>query len=616
MVLLKHIWQHKAPLAALLFWALLTLAYTLPFIGYGLFTGDGGLFALHAERLLDGKLPHVDFYAPYLGGDTVFHALCYLLFGKSLYALRLGLAGLTALFIVAIYFLSRQCLSRFWASVATLLVLSFTITKYWMPAGGWYALYFSVFSFLALMLTLKAPQNKQRAGFLCCGLLLGICFLMKHTIGLYTAFSIFMSLLLFGEVTRFPENLSPRLARWGQATALLGGAVMLAYTFSIIRPHLTLWIVGLFILPVVCILATLGYVLLKDGWKQEGYSLFLKRLLLVGTSCGLVLLAYGLPYLGKGAISTLLYRAFIFWPLNYLKLSSPIYDRLFSVPSFSLMVLLLISIFVAQKKPVFGALGFIGFLLSLQYVLGIKDWFAVYMSSYIQLPVWIAWSFLAWFFFRKNREYVLTDRVALALLFYGVLMCLNLYPNFNDAYFAASTAPILIVGIYLISRYVINASRVGKGILGLVLSVVLLLNLWLPYHIIRAEGWEFLTLPKGQVWVDQNENTRIQSILAFIQRYSQRPDDFYMLQDGVEIYFLSNHQNPAPYDHRMYSLESDGEDIIQALEKHQVRLIVHEPGYTSLMTYPLQPKLKEYIETNFQIVTMAPPYFIGMLRKP
>ena len=176
-------WLLWAVVALLYFWWPMHLDYY----------PDEGYFAEMTARLLRGELPNIDFANNYLGGLYLYNAVWFGLLGKSLWTMRMGMLFLLcAVFVPVTYQLARFVMGRFWASTTTLLMMAMTISINPTVSGNWYAL---TFVLLAVWVFFNTHTKHPRFWVLT-GFLLGIAFLMKHTVAMYGAFALFVMWLL------------------------------------------------------------------------------------------------------------------------------------------------------------------------------------------------------------------------------------------------------------------------------------------------------------------------------------------------------------------------------------------------------------------------------------
>jgi 4-amino-4-deoxy-L-arabinose transferase-like glycosyltransferase len=184
--------QHLLALAAA--WLLaLPFAISTTVLPWG---RDQGIYAHAATRLLDGYVPYAETYV-FKPPATIFvHAASMLLFGRNMLAIRVfdvfwTLATVAVLYGIAV----RATQSRFFAALTGVVFAAiYHHYTYWNTAqtDGWTNLPIG----LALLLALGDEANPRRA--LAAGVLAGIAFWFKYTVGLVFPIAVLLPLLRRG----------------------------------------------------------------------------------------------------------------------------------------------------------------------------------------------------------------------------------------------------------------------------------------------------------------------------------------------------------------------------------------------------------------------------------
>jgi 4-amino-4-deoxy-L-arabinose transferase-like glycosyltransferase len=123
---------------------------------------DAGAYALAAERVLRGELPHRDFIDLYSGGLTLLNAATMRVFGVNLVAIRYPVFLLFLAWIPAVFNLARRFASERAAALATLLAIAMSLPNYSEAVPSWYNLFFATFGVLALFRFTESRCTESR----------------------------------------------------------------------------------------------------------------------------------------------------------------------------------------------------------------------------------------------------------------------------------------------------------------------------------------------------------------------------------------------------------------------------------------------------------------------
>ncbi len=192
---------------------------------------DEGAAVFAATRVMQGDVPHRDFWSVYPPGQSYVIAVVFELFGTSLLAARIYDTLVRLMIAVCVYALARKLSSSASASVAcaaTALLL-----------GSAMAYAYPVFPALALGLasilsSLGYVEAHERRRLIVAGALAGAAACFRWDIGLYAGISVALSVSLFRHQRMVREGSSPSgalLAVREVAVPLLGGALAVLLPF-------------------------------------------------------------------------------------------------------------------------------------------------------------------------------------------------------------------------------------------------------------------------------------------------------------------------------------------------------------------------------------------------
>ena len=212
--------------------------------------GDDGIFVTQAARVMHGQLPGVDLFTMYPGMNLFYLAGWFALFGMRFQVAKLALLAMLMLIAALIYGVVRSCLSPRWANGATLFAVSVVVTFYPALSANWDGLAYSLASWLALRASLHSERTSKQLtyGLLACGFFLGMAFFAKQTVGLYSGFTVLITLALaqcrvWAQVKTNSPQTTTGILYWrlptvlGKAFLITGLLLIPLYFLEIMKPH-------------------------------------------------------------------------------------------------------------------------------------------------------------------------------------------------------------------------------------------------------------------------------------------------------------------------------------------------------------------------------------------
>jgi hypothetical protein len=592
--------------------ALLFLFFALPILHVGL-GEDEGVFAVQATRLLQGQLPNLDFPIPYLGGNVFYNALCMRVLGQSFWALRAGLLLIFIFYGLGIFYLSNRLMDRRWALLTTVTVFSMTVGFYPYLNASWNALLFSLGAFIAFIKALEAEKRKPLWLF-SCGVSLALSLFMKQTVGLYTAFSLYLIQLLNLTFPDSAETVTPRPSSpVAKILVIVGGLFIAAYLIFLLSPHANAHNWLFFGLPSLCMLGSVWKVLLS-GQNQANYRQAVVQLLVVAASAILTLLVLLVPYIARQGLTTYLYEGLILRPGFYIKVFYQ--DYVLACDGVIFLVLLLFTggLLLTRKFRIPGlAVSLAGVAL---FAWSTGQQYDILRNNALlllyQFPLWLIATGLVFFVKRSPQfsRFARPERLAMAVFIWGVFLYLNTYPVIAIPYVTCNLAPLGIFMGYLAFYFLQKASALCR------IPVFLFFGFWTilggfsvyQYHgqplqeFVKTPFSQYTVMlpkPHGGLWMTEAEWGKRRPLIEFIRTHSPKQDDFYILADcAPEVYFLTGHNNPTRYDYYLFSLANGTDDLIQALEARKVRYVFIPTSRGPV--FPVEPRVLEYIQAHYR----------------
>jgi len=403
------------------------------------------------------------------------------------------------------------------------------------------------------------------------------------------------------------------------------------YLMRLFLPHLSLWgILGHLLLPL-----GLTVLVARRLWREQNVlplQYVVKRVLVMGAGAAVVGVLFLLPYVLQGTVGNLMDAVLNRYPQIYLTLAYRDYYALFRWQNALCLLWLVGSAFLMRWRFGAGA-----FLLVLGMLLFVVRLFAIGHSwvheglaeaqyFYTQWPLWAMALTALWLYrHRKETEVVQVTRLSEArlsegqyarmLLIWAAFFWLNTYPLGVFLYVAYSSYPAWLLSGFMLYRAAVAMPRLCRATAAVLLIGAVLYGFGFAYGQVEVVTSQTMPLfpaktftvkvphPTGRIWVEEPWGRQLAAEIQFIRRHSRRPDDVFTLTDEPVLYFLTNHINPTPYSYAIDSAFSDGRDVVQALEAHQVEYILIALNQNHFM----QPLIAEYIATQFQFKAQIHP---------
>jgi hypothetical protein len=186
------LWRSRRVAAVAFFLVfVLSAGYTYWCLHTGWLPEDDGTLAQAAVRVLNGQLPHRDFFENYTGGLSCIHALAFKLGGINLMSLRYCVLVFFLAWVLAVLYIATRFASPIPSAGIALLAAAWSLPQYPSAMASWYNLFFAGFGAAALLRYVEV--RKSRWLFLA-GVFGGASFLIKIT-GLYYVAAVLLFLV-------------------------------------------------------------------------------------------------------------------------------------------------------------------------------------------------------------------------------------------------------------------------------------------------------------------------------------------------------------------------------------------------------------------------------------
>lgn len=566
--------------------------YAGQYLRFGWFPHDEGAFALTAEHVLHGEVPHRDFDEIYTGGLSYVNAGAMRLFGENMVAMRYPIYAVFLAWVAAVFLLARRFLSDVGAALLALLLIAISYPNYTAAAPSWYNLFLATFGILALF---RFMEGGRLRWIFICGVLGGLSFLIKVS-GLYFVAAA-LCFLLFREQEEDAAETSTRV-RLLPFVILALGVVFVLQVWKTIAWHIHPRFIFHFIVPSALIIATLVQREFKGHFISELRRLRrlvqLTSVLLAGTLLPVAL--YLVPYIRSGALHSFLSGVFVLpirraWFAAY---PPEGFDNLLA--SGALVALLVYGVTTRWgSEPRWlrnGLRAFVIFALVAAYQL--HPAYHILWSAVTLLVPLSVFAVVLWFD-RLDADSVQRQRLFLLTACLGICGLIR-FPFASPIYLLYVLPLVPLVWIAMAatrpqwSRLVFGMAGILYGLFFFVcVTPSFITNMGIRYKPLIVERWDDARV--GGLRVPAEDRKIYEQIVQLVAQHSHS-DYIYAAPDCPQIYFLTNKRQPdrVMFDFFDEDRTAHRERILSALDEHKVdvAVILNRPAFS----YPLEPRLR------------------------
>ncbi len=587
-------------LILLLVW-LACAAYEGALLKRGWVPHDDGTFALSAQRVLQGEMPHRDFDELYTGGLTYLNAAAFRVSGANFATLRWMLFLVFLGWVPAIFYIASRMVRPLAAGLITCLAVAASVPVYSAPVPSWYNLFFATFGTAAV---LRFLESRNRWWLAIAGLCAGLSFLAKIS-GLYFFAAIFL-FLLFLEQTE-SQSSSPHRGVAGYSifitAGLLAFVLVLFKTVASANPAY----VAHFILPGVSVAL---YLLWSEfnyphGPSSNRFRHLARTLLPVLVGFFAPAIAFLIPYARAGALHSFLVGVFVS-PTKRFSFAAlhPTHLRAMNLLATAALGALL---YLASKGRTFSRRQQIilvcvlfGLLVASGPVRPIYSFIWSSMALLVPVTAVIAVIMLA---YATDLEANKRQRLFL-LISVLALTSLIQFPFAAPVYFCYVTPLILLAVVALSSLRPSHNNFIFGAVLIFYLAFWIfratpgfIYNLGLRYA--PNQQTTTLALPRsGALRVDPQLADEYARLIPLVQQHATG-DFIYAGPDAAEVYFLAGKRNPTRtlFDFLDQDTINRSQNILDAITRDRVNVIaIRERPYFS---QPLSPQLIQTLAMQF-----------------
>jgi hypothetical protein len=155
-------------------------AYLSLFYNYSNLFADEGIVLQGAQRILDGQLPHRDFFSMVTPGSYYWIALLFRVFGSSILVARGALVVYGGIFAALTYLVARRACRRSIAALTAYLVTLVCLPAWFMALHNWDS---TVTAYLSLYCAVRSIESRSRVWPVATGSLAAITCLFEQSKG-------------------------------------------------------------------------------------------------------------------------------------------------------------------------------------------------------------------------------------------------------------------------------------------------------------------------------------------------------------------------------------------------------------------------------------------------
>jgi hypothetical protein len=540
---------------------------------------DVGTLGHAAERVLAGELPHRDFVDVYTGGQAMFNAAAFAVFGVSLTTLRLVFLAAYLLWVPAVWVVARTFGRPPLAAAVTFLAASLTLPIYAEGMPSWYNLFLAT---AGVAFLLRYSQGRQVFWVVLAGVAGGLSILFK-IVGLYYVAAALLFLLYLETTDESGQDDGPDLMYRGfAASACL--VVALLVLSVVMTGSDTKGLVHFALPPLAAVAVVAGRFRTASGRKSsDRFRRALASILPFVAGVGGPIMVFLVPYVLSGALGSL-YEGVLVLPRLRFEFAAWDSPRLLGfLPAIGVVA------WVAWTPSWDSAAGRGIALAGGALMLGAVA--MTHVDGVYRTVWWTLRSFGpvlavagAWILLRRGRDGPARQGAGKAggLLVLAVFGFCNLVqiPFAAPVYFLYAAPLLVLLAIGL------SGDRFGAANKRLMFATVVLvgfsifrLDAGFLYHLgfrYRAHRQtEVLELPRARgIRVTPEEKDEIERLVNGVLRLGAGPT-ILAIPDAPEVYFLTGLKNPT---RALFEFFDDGpsrtEQVLSLLDDTQLDLVV------------------------------------------
>ncbi|HLX85068.1 MAG TPA: glycosyltransferase family 39 protein [Terriglobales bacterium] len=592
---------------------LLSVLYLARDLKRGWVPMDEATLGLSADYVLQGELPHRDYFEGYTGGLTYLNTVAFRIFGPNSTSLRYMMFLFLLAWVPAVYYVASRFVPAIAAGPLTFLAVAWGVPNYSAAMPSWYNLFFATFGLAALLRYIEVQKLRWLVIAGLCG---GTSFLFKQ-IGLFFIAGVLLFLLFREQVA----NITPKTSAGDEPSRLYRVFLWFAlliftlFLFDLIAKRLGVITLCYFFLP-AALLAVPILLLEHRGAanRTHRFRFLFRELLTFVAGVSVPVMIFMVPFVRGGAVSDLIREVFIAPSKQIANVgTSPTLLKFFG--GVAVNALLALGIFVVRpmltgprSRRVITAIALLAMPVGLVLARSIPAVYkAIFATIWVLLPTLVICGsilIIRRFRLRELRDLNENGMQKLFVMLSVVALCsLVQFPAIAGIYFCY-TAPLVVLAAAAVVSFLQDQPRwflVGSYCFvllyvvfevtpGLVLDIGTVYSAdtqTVPVNLSRTSG--IRTFPA---------RARIYQELNSIIRAHARGEYIFATPDCPEMYFLYGFRNPTRY---FFDFWDDSPDrtqrILSMIQTDNINLVVlnNDP----LASAPVSKELKTAFEQQF-----------------
>jgi len=558
---------------------LLSVLYLAKGLNRGWVPMDEATLGLSADYVLQGELPHRDYFEGYTGGLTYLNALAFRIFGPNSTSLRYMMFLFLLAWVPAVCYVASRFVPSQVVGPVTLLAVAWGVPNYSAAMPSWYNMFFATFGLAALLryIEVQKPRWLILAGM--CG---GASFLFKQ-IGLFFIAGVLLFLLFREQVANSDTRQSgaghTRLYRIFLCVAFLLYA-LLVFKLILKRPNFISF--SYFLVPAIALGFPVYWIERSfAGNRGRRFAFIFREGALFVAGVALPLAVFLIPFVRGNALSGLIFEVFVAPSKQIANVeTTPTLLKFFG--GVAANVFLIFGVFLARpdlRKWVAGLALVampVGLLLARFSPAAYK---AIFATIWVLVPTVVIGGALL--IVRQLREQSQETRQKLFLVLSITALCsLVQFPATAGIYFCYAAPLFVLAAVAVISslHYQPRWFLVGTYCF-LLLYVVLDVTPGFVYNIGGQYQADEQTV---KVNLTRTAGIRTSPSRAFIYekltgiiRQHTRGEFIFATPDCPEVYFLSGFRNPTRYFFDFWDASPDRtKRILNTIHAHNINLVV------------------------------------------
>jgi hypothetical protein len=554
---------------------LISAAYAGFYLKRGWIPHDDGAFALSAQRVMRGELPHRDFQEIYTGGLAFLNAGAMRIFGDRLVVMRYPLFAFFVLWTLSLFLITRRFASDLVSAAATLVAVAMSVPNYSAAVPSWYNLFFATF---AIHFALRLIETNSSKFLFFAGLCGGLSCLAKIS-GLYLIAAVLLFLVFHEQEQNQAEVRIPG-HRIFHYCVVLGLVVFVFGLFRMLGSSHDASHLYHFVLPGAAVCGLLI-------WREFSFEFaadavrWRKMVPLAGIFAAGIAIPIGLfliPYVLSGSLTSLMHGLFVV-PFKRLVFAAVFPSQAQYIPATLLLCILLVAGIYRGRdlpRPAKYVIAFAFAAAFYRSCFSDQAYRLVWKTLALAIPVTVLYAVLDTYVRQKSAS---RQREPLFLILCVLAVCGLIQFPFGAPIYFLYIAPLLPLAWIAIASFHHGWSRFVFGLTAITIAsfFVFLVTPSFVMEMGRTVIPEVnklemkIPIAKG-LRVDSVQVANFETIMDIVQQ-NGAGEYIYCTPDCPELYVLAEKRNPVYGVFDFLADPPDTPKVLATLDQDQVNLV-------------------------------------------